>query len=70
MTGVLVVVASALLFATAVAVYARRTLFDADAFADRATATLRDERVRTASRTTSPTGWCCAGSRTSWRHGR
>ena len=48
MTGVLVVVASALLFATAVAVYARRALFDADAFADRATATLRDERVRTA----------------------
>jgi hypothetical protein len=46
LTGVLVVAASFLLFATAVISYARRALFDADAFADRATATLRDERVR------------------------
>ena len=45
--GALVVLASVLLFPTVVVGYANRTLFDAGRFADRATATLRDERVRT-----------------------
>jgi uncharacterized membrane protein HdeD (DUF308 family) len=44
---VLVVLASLLLFGAVLAGYARRTLFDSDRFANRATAALQDSAVRT-----------------------
>jgi hypothetical protein len=43
----LVVLASLLLFAATLAGYARRTIFDSDRFANRATAALQDSAVRT-----------------------
>ena len=43
----LVVLASVLLVGASLAAYARIALFDADRFADRATASLRDPSVRT-----------------------